>query len=194
MTWQGMQRVAASEAHAVPGGPPVQREQGPELFRAIGTAGQVLRVERLDGVLPHARQEAAPRADDVTEEVPELAAKPLTDRGLEAALAPADDLAGEHVPERLAKNALAAHGADLPAARNPEGVFDDPVIQERNANLEGVGHARHVDLGEHVSREPEPAVRVEHAVDPVAVSTAAKRSASVANRSGAVRPGLKSGT
>ena len=103
------------------------------------------------------------------EEVPEVAAEPLTDRGLEAALAPADDCGGEHVPERLAKNALAAQCADLPPTRNPEGVFDDPMIQERNANLEGVGHARHVDLGEHVSREPEPAVRVEHPVDPLAV-------------------------
>src|SRR2546425_1213513 len=149
-----MQAVAASQAHAVPGGPPVQREHGPKLLRAIGPAGYVLRVERVDGVPPHARQEAAPRADDVMEEVPELAAEPLTDRGLEAALAPADDLGGEHVAECMAKNALAAHCSDLPATRNPEGVFDDPMIQERNANLEGVGHARHVDLGEHARPTP----------------------------------------
>src|SRR2546425_1196765 len=107
-----MQRVAASQAHAVPGGPPVQREHRPELLRAIGPAGHVLRVERLDGVPPHAWQEAAPRADDVTEEVPELAAEPFTDRGLEAALAAADDLGWEHIPERAAKNALAAQRAD----------------------------------------------------------------------------------
>src|SRR5436309_15050149 len=127
-----MQRVAASEAHAVPGGPPVQREQGPELLRAIGTAGHVLRVERLDGVPPHARQEAAPRADDVTEEVAELAAEPLTDGRLEAALAPANDLGGQHVAERVAKDALAAQCPDLPAARDPEGVFNHPMVQERN--------------------------------------------------------------
>src|SRR5207244_1502771 len=168
-TMRRLADMAASQARAVPGGPPVQREQGPELLRAIGSAGHVLRVERVDGVPPHARQEAAPRGDDVTEEVPELAAEPLTGGGLEAALAPADDLGGQHVPERLAKNALAAQRADLPAARDPEGVFDHPMVQERNANLEGVGHARRVDLGEHVPREPEPSVGVEHTVDPVDV-------------------------
>src|SRR5437870_2811063 len=88
--------AASSQAHAVRGGPPVQREHGPELLRAIGPASHVLRVECLDGVPPHARQEAAPRADDVTEEVAELAAEPLTDGRLEAALAPVDDLGGQH--------------------------------------------------------------------------------------------------
>src|SRR5437870_7462368 len=123
--------MAASQTRAVSRDPPVEREHGPELLRAIGAAGQVLGVEGRDGVPPHARQEAAPRADDVMEEVPKLAAEPLAGRGLEAALAPADDCGGEHVPERLAKNALAAQCADLPPTRNPEGVFDDPMIQER---------------------------------------------------------------
>src|SRR3989442_8736724 len=161
--------ASASDARAVSTGPPVQPEHGPELLRAIGPSGRMLPVERLDGVSTHAGQEAAARADDVPEEVPELGAEPLAHRRLEAPLAPPADLRREHVGERPAQDALAAQRADLPAPRDAERAPDETMVQERHPDLEGVGHAREVDLGEHVPGEPEPAVRVQHAVDRVPV-------------------------
>src|SRR5204862_6338047 len=108
-------------------------------------------------------------ADDGPGGVPELGAEPLGHRRLEAALAPAAYLRWEHVAERPAQDALAAQRADLPAPRDAERTLDETMVQERNPDLEGVGHARDVDLGEHVPGEPEPAVRVQHAVDRVPV-------------------------
>src|SRR3989442_9738436 len=161
--------ASASDARAVSTGPPVQREHGPELLRAIGPAGRMLAVESLDGVSAHAGQEATSGVDDIPEEAPELGAEPLAHRRLEASLAPATDCRWEHVAERPAQDALAAQRADLPAARDTERALDETMVQERDPDLEGVGHAREVDLGEHVPGEPEPAVRVQHAVDRVPV-------------------------
>src|SRR5213594_2257567 len=161
--------AVGSYARAVSTGPPVQREHGPEFLRTIGPSARMLAVERLDGVPTHAGQEATSGVDDVPEEAPELGPEPLAHRRLEASLAPATDLRREHVAERPAQDALAAQGADLPAPRDAERALDEPMIEERHSDLEGVGHARDVDLGEHVPGEPEPAVRVQHAVDRVPV-------------------------
>src|SRR5207247_4340383 len=68
----------------------------------------------------------------------------------------AADLRRENVAERPAEHALAAQGADLPTARDTECALDQAMVQERDPDLEGVGHARDVDLGEHVPGEPEP--------------------------------------
>src|SRR5437879_10339645 len=129
----------------------------------------MLAVERLDGVPTHAGQEATSRADDVPEEAPELGAEPLAHRRLEASLAPAADRRWEHVAERPAQDALAPQRADLPAPRDAERALDQTMIEERHPDLEGVGHARDVNLGEHVPGEPGPAVRVQYAVDRVPV-------------------------
>src|SRR5438552_1613453 len=161
------ERGGGSDARAVSTGPPVQREHGPELLRTIGPSGRMLAVERLDGVAMHTGQEATAGADDVPEEVPELGPEPLAHRRLEASLAAAADLRWEHVGERPAQDALAAQRADLPAPRDAERALDQTMIEERHPDLEGVGHARDVDLGEHVPGEPEPAVRVQYAVDRV---------------------------
>src|SRR5437899_10258425 len=154
----------ASNARAVSAGPPVQPEHGPELLRTIGPSCLVLPEEGLDGVPTHARQEATSGIGDVPEEVPELGAEPLSHRRLEAPLAPAADLRRENVAERPAEDALAAQGADLPTARDTECALDQAMVQERDPDLDGVGHAREVDLGEPVPGVPYPAVGALHSV------------------------------
>src|SRR5436309_2486227 len=129
----------------------------------------MLPVERLDGVPAYARQIPTSGLHDIPKEVPELRSEPLAHRRLEATLAPPTDLRWQKVAERPAQDALAAYPADLPAARNTERKLDDAMVQERHPDLERVGHARNVDLGEHVPGEPEPAVRVQHSVDRVTV-------------------------
>src|SRR5438093_6188290 len=166
---RGGGRGGASNARAVSAGPPVQAEHGPELLRTIGPSCLVLPEERLDRVTMHARQEATSGIDDVPEEVPELGAEPLSHRRLEAPLAPAADIRRENVAQRPAEHALAAEGADLPTPRDAECALDEAMVQARDPDLEGVGHARDVDLGEHVPGEPEPTVGVQHAVDRVPV-------------------------
>src|SRR5438094_1821508 len=165
----GWGRAGGSDARPLSAGPPVQPEEGPELLRAIGPSGRMLPVERLDGVPAHARQIPTSGLHDIPKEVPELRSEPLAHRRLEATLAPPTDLRWQKVAERPAQDALAAYPADLPAARNTERKLDDAMVQERHPDLERVGHARNVDLGEHVPGEPEPAVRVQHSVDRVPV-------------------------
>src|SRR5947199_8256367 len=69
-----------SDARAVSTCPPVQREHGPELLRAIGPSARMLAGEGLDGVSTPVAQEAASGAHEITAAVPGLGAEPLSHR------------------------------------------------------------------------------------------------------------------
>ena len=106
----------------------------------------------------------APRQQRVVQQRAQLAAQPARVRDAEAALLPVEDVVGQEIAQRLAKQPLAAEAAHLEVRRHGRRELDQHVVDQRAAHLQRVLHRRDVDLGEDVVDEirsacPAPAAR-----------------------------------
>ena len=68
--------------------------------------------------------------------------------------------------DRLGLRAVAGREAQQLGRGKVEGEFDDAVVEERTAHLEGMRHAHAVDLDEDVAGQPGPDVEVHVTLDP----------------------------
>src|SRR5438552_2421603 len=73
----------------------------------------------------------------------ERASQPESDRAGESLLRAVDELTRHVAIEKTAQQALVLPPAAIfERRRQPPGVFDDAVVQERHPHFEAVGHAR----------------------------------------------------
>ena len=68
--------------------------------------------------------------------------------------------------DRLGLRAVPGREAQQLGRGKVEGEFDDAVVEERAAHLEGMRHAHAVDLDEDVAGQPGPDVEVHVTLDP----------------------------
>jgi len=101
----------------------------------------------------------------VADQLAQVLAEPLRDGHLESLLGPVQHLVGDDAAHRGPERDLLLVAADLQLRRQRGGELHQPVIEQRRAGLQPVGHRGHVHLHEQVARQVGAHVHLEHALE-----------------------------
>src|SRR5258706_15997173 len=95
----------------------------------------------------------------------EIVTKPSFIRNGEAGLFAIENFARQAASERLLGKVLSGETAEFEVLRQGGGEFEDFVIEQRDAKLDGIGHRHFVGFDEKIGREPGFCVDVEHSAE-----------------------------
>lgn len=128
----------------------------PEEFPVFALAGPVV-FEYVQHV-PRVNEVGVETGDRLSEFRGELVLEPLADGHVEPLLVTSQDVVGEPVLEGPLENALLLASGDLVLAGERHGVLNDSRIEEGNADLQRIVHAREVRLVQDLVWQPEAGI------------------------------------
>jgi hypothetical protein len=141
--------------------PELEHEEGPQNAGVIAAAGHVVAHEALDGSrIEQARRAQAGGCERGAERRRQRAAEPGGERDAEALLVARQDRGRQPIGERAPEKALEpTEPLQAQVRRNAARQLDEPMVEERRAQLEPDRHAGTVGVREVLARQVELARR-----------------------------------